>query len=66
MMVGAKVVIEIREPEKLREALLAAETIAAWIRTTTGLVYDTKVNIYSLFDEEHKIIDAEDSDGGLG
>ncbi len=51
MMVGAKVVIEIREPEQLRQALAAAETIATWVRTTTGLVYETNVRIEALFDE---------------
>lgn len=67
MMVGTKVVIEIREPEALTQALRAAETIAAWVRATTGVVYDTKVNIYSLFDEEHQVIEPEDIvNDGLG
>lgn len=61
-MVGAKVVIEIREPEQLIQAMRAAETIAALVRNTTGLIYDTKVNIYSLDEEnaEQHLIEPED------
>lgn len=61
MMVGARVVIEIRDQTNLRQVLSAADTIAAWVRNTTGLVFDTKVNIYSLFDdaEEPNLIEPE-------
>lgn len=50
-MVGTKVVIEIRGP-MLRRTIEAAEMIAAWVRSTTGLLFDTKVNIYALDDPE--------------
>lgn len=61
-MVGTKVVIEIRGP-MLRRTIEAAEMIAAWVRSTTGLVFDTKVNIYSLDDDDggQNLIEPEDS-----